>query len=366
MTGLPSALRGTQRTSLTRGRSTAWRSRRVVLTAGALCLLVASILAATSIGVVAIGPGQTARILLAHFGAPIDVATSAAMHDTIIWEVRFPRVLLAGVVGAALSGSGATYQAVFRNPLADPYLIGVASGAALGASIAILSPLPVDFYGVGYVALFAFVGAMLAVGLTYELAHVGRTVPPVAHVLAGVAVSAAAGAGTSLLMTLSNDRLLLIFAWIFGDFSTASWTKFWAIMPYAGVAFLVLIATSRHLNVLQLGDEEAQALGVPVQRVKVVSIVTASLAAAAAVAVAGVIGFVGLVVPHACRMLAGPDHRVLLPLSMLGGAILLIWADLAARTVIAPQELPVGVLTACLGAPFFMLLLRRQRRMDAS
>lgn len=339
------------------------RRRRVLGWIAALIALAVSVVVATSLGAVDIPPLETARIVLAHLHLGVGGVERGGPHDLIIWDVRLPRIVTAGVVGASLAAAGTAYQGVFRNPLADPYLLGVAAGAALGATIAILSPLPLDFYGFGYVALFAFAGAMAAVILTYELARIGRTVPAVTHVLAGVAVAAAASAATSMLMLLSGDRIFIVFAWLFGDFTTANWGKLRSVAPYIGISVAVLLLLRRQLNVLQVGEEEARTLGVRVEWLKIAIIVTASLAAAACVAVSGIIGFVGLVVPHACRLVCGPDYRLLLPLSMVAGAALLIWADLAARTVIAPQEIPVGILTASIGAPFFLILLRRQRRL---
>jgi iron complex transport system permease protein len=332
---------------------------RLVLAVG-VPLLLLTIVLATSVGAVNIPPSTTAGAIARHLGFRADATAGAA--DTIIWNVRLPRVLLAGLVGATLSLSGATYQAVFRNPLADPYLIGVAAGAGLGATIAIVSPLPLNYYGFGYVALFAFTGALVAVALTYELARVGRTIPTTNHILAGVAVSATATAATTLLMMLNETKAFVVFSWLYGDFTAASWVKLKLAAPYAAVSWTVLLLASHRLNALQLGEDEAQTLGIRVERLKLVTIVVASLATAVCVALSGLIGFVGLVVPHACRMLVGADNRVLFPATILFGAAFLIVADLGARMVLAPQELPVGIITASVGAPFFLVLLRRQRR----
>jgi len=340
------------------GRSAAWPP---LLLAG-LVLLAATVVLATSIGPVAIGPGETVRIILSHLQAPgIDIDAGSA-HDRIIWDVRLPRVLTAVVVGAALSLAGASYQAVFRNPLADPFLLGVAAGAALGATIVIVSPLPLDYYRFGYVALFAFMGAMAAVFLTYQLARVGWTVPTTAHVLAGVAVSAAAAAATSFLMMMHEDRLFVIFSWLYGDFTSASWSKLTSALPYVAISSLSLLLLGRQLNVLQLSEDEAKTLGVRVELVKAFVVLMASLATAVCVAITGLIGFVGLIVPHICRLLLGADYRHILPMTIVVGSTLLVLADLGARTLLQPQEIPVGIITAAIGAPFFLLLLRRQQR----
>ncbi len=334
----------------------------VVFIGAALLLAVVAI--SVSIGSVHIGLSETVSILLGHlhlgaFGGDY-VQGSAA--DRIIWDVRLPRVLTAVLVGGTLASSGVSYQAVFRNQLADPYLIGVAAGAGLGATLAIVSPLPLDYYHFGYVALFAFAGAVIAVAVTYELARVGLAVPPATHVLAGIAVSSAASAATSLLMVLHEEKINIIFSWLYGDFTSSSWPKLWAVAPYVGASWLVLLGLSFRLNVLQLSDDEARSLGVRVELLKLVVIVTASLATAVCVAVAGLIGFVGLLVPHACRLVVGPDHRILLPVTILVGGAFLALADLGARTVLSPQEIPVGIVTAFVGAPFFLILLRRNRK----
>jgi iron complex transport system permease protein len=285
----------------------------------------------------------------------------SSVNDAIIWQVRLPRVLTACLVGGTLALSGASYQAVFRNPLADPFLLGVAAGAGLGATAVLVSPLPIDYYRFGNVALFAFLGAVVAVLLTYQLARVGWSAPTTALVLAGVAVSAAASAGTSFLMMVSEERVFVIFAWLYGDFTTASWVKLTSIAPYVAVSGLALLALGRQLNVLQLSDEEAKALGVRVELLRAATILVASLATAVCVAITGLIGFVGLIVPHICRLMFGSDYRIVLPMSVIVGAIFLTFADLAARMLLAPQEIPVGILTAAIGAPFFLFLLRRHQ-----
>jgi iron complex transport system permease protein len=326
-----------------------------------LLLLAVSIVIATSIGQVSISVADSVRIILNHLHLAGESASTQGVKDAIIWDVRLPRVLTACVVGGTLAVSGASYQALFRNPLADPFLLGVAAGAGLGATAVIVSPLPLDYYRFGYVALFAFLGATAAVLITYSLAWVGWTAPTASLVLAGIAVSAAASAGTSFLMMLNESRLTLIFAWLYGDFTTASWSKLTPVLPYAGLSSAALLLLARQLNVLQLGDDEAKALGVRVELIRAATILIASLATAVCVAIAGLIGFVGLIVPHICRLLFGWDYRIIMPMSMIGGAIFLVLADLAARMVLRPQEVPVGILTAAIGAPFFLFLLRRHQ-----
>ena len=351
-----------------RASAPSWVSRRaawgVSLRAAAyplaFGLLLLALTLGTAIGPVAIGPDEVVRVLVRHLlHVNFDVAP---LSDTIVWEIRLPRVLLAGLVGATLAYSGAAYQGVFRNPLADPYLIGVAAGAGLAATIVIVGPVPVTYGNFSLVTLAAFGGAVVAAALSYSLARVGGTTPSTTLILSGVAVSALAVSATSYLMLAHQQDTLSILSWLMGGFNDSGWHKMWFIVPYTVPAGAVIFLHGRLLNVMQLDEHQAQQLGVHVERTKVVVLLAASLAAAAAVSVAGIIGFVGLVAPHAVRLLVGPDYRRLLPLSALLGASFLILADLGARTAVSPGELPVGVITAFVGAPFFLYLLRQQRK----
>jgi iron complex transport system permease protein len=288
-------------------------------------------------------------------------ATWPVSWESIIFTIRLPRVILAGIVGGALALSGATYQGLFLNPLADPFLIGVASGAALGATIATVVRLPARFYALGATQWCAFAGALVAVALVYGLARADQTMPVTSLLLAGVAVSALGSALTSFLMYWYGDKLQVIYGWLMGGLTAGAWAQVWQVAPYLALGSLILLPSARLLNALQLGEEGALALGIDVERLKIVIVVVATLVTAAAVSVSGLIGFVGLIVPHIVRLLWGPDHRRLLPFSLLIGAIFLIVADGLARTVLAPNEIPVGVLTALCGAPFFLYLLRRNK-----
>ncbi|MGE3793431.1 MAG: FecCD family ABC transporter permease [Dehalococcoidia bacterium] len=339
--------------------------RRHLATAGpfALCtgLLVAVAALSLTQGAASIPPGTAIAFVLDRLPL-IHIAVDApASWETIVIDVRLPRLLVAGVVGAALAYSGAAYQGVFRNPLADPYLLGVASGAALGASIAIVSPLESSSYEFGWVPLLAFAGAALAVLLAYGFAQSGRTVSNTALILAGVAISSVASAITSFILLTGGDRAQPILSFLFGSFNTATWTRLVVGTPYLVAGAAVIALQARLLNVLQLDEEQAAQLGVDVTRSKVILLGAASLVAATAVAMAGVIGFVGLVVPHVTRMVFGGDYRRLLPLAALLGASFLIGTDVLARTLIRPQEVPVGIVTAMVGGPFFLYLLRVRR-----
>ena len=350
-----------------RGLSASW-SRRVLglgpFAAATLLLAAAAIFAVTQ-GTTAIPVQAAAAILLERLPfvhVPIDAPET---WQQIIVEVRLPRVAAAGVVGAALSYSGAAYQGVFRNPLADPFLLGVASGAALGASIAIVSPLPIDSYGFGWVPLFAFVGAAVAVTLVYALSRTGGMRDNATLLLAGIALSAVASGITSFMLLSGGPKTYPIFSFLFGGFNTASWPRLLVALPYFVIGALVVLVQARALNVLQLDEEQAAHLGVDVTRTRVIVLAAASVVAAAAVAVAGVIGFVGLIVPHMVRMVSGNDYRRLLPLTAILGAAFVILVDVVARRVLAPQEVPVGIVTEIIGAPFFVYLLRRGRSAGA-
>ena len=281
---------------------------------------------------------------------------------TILFSLRLPRTILIAMVGAALAGSGTAYQGLFRNPLADPYLIGVASGAGLGAVAAMSIHWSYTTLGLLAVPLAAFASGLITVAIVYALARVGHALPASNLILSGVAVSSFATALTSFLMLRASGELRRALAWLLGGATMSGWQPVLALLPYWVVGLGILLTFGHALNVLQFGDEQAQQLGLPVTRVRRWIIVAASLTTAAAVSFAGIIGFVGLIIPHILRLLIGPDYRRLLPLSLIGGAALLLGADVLARVLLAPQELPVGIVTALAGAPFFLWVLRRSRQ----
>ena len=311
------------------------------------------LLLSMAIGSVFIPPTELWRVL-----------TGAAANDTfrtILLDIRLPRTALIALVGAALAGSGAAYQGLFRNPLADPYLIGVASGAGLGAIIAMSVRWPYTTLGLLAVPLAAFVASLLTVYVVYTIAHIGGSVPTTSLILAGVAVSSFAVSLTSILMLRSTAEVRRAIGWLLGGVSLVSWEAILALIPYLGIGLSTLVLTGYALNLLQFGDDQATQMGLNVRRAKFIIIVAASLVTAAAVSFAGIIGFVGLVVPHIVRIWWGVDYRRLIPLSIIGGAAVLLFADVLARIVLAPQELPVGIVTALAGAPFFLWVLRRAK-----
>ena len=321
-------------------------------------LLVLAFVLSIALGAVTIPPGNALQILVGKLTGA-DVAGSWPDYfETILWEIRLPHAILVALTGAALAGSGAAFQGLFRNPLADPYLIGVASGAGLGA-IAVMSFPQAGRY---LIPIGAFLGALGTIYAVYALAKVGRIVPLTTLILAGVAIGSFTSAMTSFLMLISDQMVLQAMSFLLGGSTVSGWEPLTIAFPYLISGMTLLIFSGHSLNVLQFGEEQAQQLGLAVEKIKILIIVAASLTTAAAVSFSGVIGFIGLVVPHVIRMLWGGDYKKLIPLSILGGGFTLLMSDLAARIVMAPRTLPVGIVTALIGAPFFLWILRRAKR----
>ena len=284
-------------------------------------------------------------------------------EQAILWQIRMPRVVLGGLVGLMLAAAGASYQGAFRNPLADPYLLGAAAGAGLGATLMIVYASGATRHGLDPVPLAAFVGAIAAVGVSYAVAYsTDRRAASATILLAGIAVAAFFTAVQTYVQQQHSDSLREVYAWILGRLNGASWHDVILVLPYVVVASAVLLLFRRLLDVLRVGDQEATTLGVHAARTRLIVVGAATLGTAAVVAVSGLIGFVGIIVPHTVRLTAGSSYRRVLPLSMIVGAAFLIIADLISRTVAAPAEIPIGVVTAFFGAPFFIFVLRRRGR----
>jgi len=326
-----------------------------------LLFLLGVFVLSVSIGAIYIPPGTLLRLLLDQLPG-LDIESNwPAAFASILFKIRLPHAAIITLTGAALAGSGAAYQGLFRNPLADPYLIGVASGAGLGAVLGMAISWPNDLLGLFRIPAMAFLGAILTVLLVYNLARVARSVPTTTLILAGVAVSSFATSMTSFLMLRSTEELRRALGWLLGGGAMSGWEPVWAMLPYILIGLTILVLSGHALNVLQFGEEQAQQLGLSMEITKLVLVLAASLSTAAAVAFTGIIGFVGLVVPHVIRIFWGPDYRHLIPLSILGGGSALLLADLLARVVLAPQVLPVGIVTALVGAPFFLWVLRQAK-----
>jgi iron complex transport system permease protein len=325
----------------------------------AFAFLAAAILTGAVVGPVDLGVWQVVRATAAHVfgqGSPLP-----ATEDAVLWEIRLPRVILGALVGGTLAVAGAAYQGVFRNPLVDPYLLGAAAGAGLGATLAIAYG-PPEGRGV-LLPVAAFAGAALAVAAAYALGRsAGTSASSGALVLAGVTMVSFLTALQTFVQQQNVDTVQEVYSWLLGRLATSGWREVWIVLPYAVVSWAVILLHGRLLDVLAVGDEEASSLGVHVGRVRLLVVVAATVGTAAAVAVSGLIGFVGIIVPHTIRLLAGVGYRLLLPLSVLVGAGFLVFADVVARTVLSPAELPIGVVTAFFGAPFFAVVLMTSRR----
>lgn len=331
--------------------------------AAAVAFLLIALMVGLGTGPIGIGWGAIAQSALAHLPllhvhSPLDTLDSA-----IIWQLRAPRVALGALVGGMLAVAGASYQGVFRNPLADPYLLGVAAGAGLGATLAVAYT-PAGTSAGQLLPAAAFVGAVVSVVAAYVLGRssgAGRTTTTL--ILAGVTVAAFMTAVQTFVQQQHFQTLVQVYTWILGGLTGASWHDFLLVLPYIGVSSAILVAHRRVLDVLSLGDEEAASLGLNVRRVRLVIVGAATCGTAAAVAVSGLIGFVGIIVPHAIRLAISSSYRAIVPLSLLIGAGFLVLADVLARTVTSPAELPLGVVTAFFGAPFFAVVMRTSRRM---
>jgi iron complex transport system permease protein len=346
-------------TKLRHGSRLVWVS---VLLGG---ILIFSLFLASAFGAVTISIPEILQMTLnkiAFFDFP---STWRAVDETIIFQIRLPRVIGGALVGAALATAGVLFQGLLRNPMADPYIIGTSSGAALGATIAMILPINLAFLGFGLVPVAAFIGALTTVTLVYNLARVGGKTPIISMLLAGFVVSALLASIIAFLMSIS-DRLGLnlhsVYSFLWGHISVTNWGQIAVIAPLVIGGIIAARFFASHLNAFSLGEEGAAYLGIEVERDKILILALGSLLTAAAVSISGLVGFVGLVMPHAVRLSLGPDHRLLLPASALAGAAFVVIADLLARTLLAPVEIPVGIITALIGAPFFLYLLRRNRR----
>lgn len=341
--------------------------RRLVLWGGAgFVLLLLSIVVSLSLG--------SANLPLSHVWGIIlhqlpflkgSIHTEwAASSEQIILKVRLPRVFLAILVGACLSLAGAGFQGVLRNPLADPYTLGVASGSAVGAAFLILFGFHTILFGIWTIPLVAFVTGLISLFVVLRLANVQGKYKLETIILSGVVVSAFLGAIVSFMVSMSDQVVNEIVFWLMGSLALRGWSFTFVLMPYLAIGLVVLLSYGRTLNLFALGERQAAHLGVNIKRTRLVVLVVSTLITAAAVSIVGTIGFVGLVVPHLVRLMVGPDYRILLPLSVIFGAIYVLWADTIARTLLSPTEIPLGVVTAVLGAPFFAYLLRRNKQMS--
>lgn len=331
---------------------------------GLSALLLVVIVSSSTIGAADLTVGDALKIIiqrLPFIGSPIIKNPIEGSMVSIIWKIRLPRILLAGVVGAGLAFSGATYQGLFKNPMAESFVLGISAGAALGGAIGMILGIT-GIFGIGGTGLMAFLGALLTTLLVYHLGRTGGRVSMTSLLLSGIAVNFMISAVISLLMIFNRQRMDNIIMWTMGSFSNATWDKVVMASITTIIGITVTSFFAKDLNVLLMGEEEAEHLGVEVEKTKKVLLALSSFIAAIAVSVSGIIGFVGLIIPHAVRMIMGPDHRVVLPYAAIVGAIFLIIADTLARTLVSPMEIPVGIITALAGAPFFLYLLNKNKK----
>jgi len=314
----------------------------------------------TTVGTASISYKDALKAVLSalpHFGGYVDISEIKASHVAIIKNIRLPRIIISALVGMALSVSGAVLQGIFKNPMADPYVLGVSSGAAFGATLSIALGISFEFAGLSSTGLFAFAGAIGATMTVYGLSIKNNKADMTSLLLAGIAINFFLSSLISLIMTFNRDQVEKIIFWTMGSVSAASWNHVAISLPLITAGCLLAIFFARELNVMLMGDETAASLGVDVPRTRGVLLILASVISAAAVSVSGIIGFVGLVIPHVVRIFAGPDHRTLMPLVIVSGALFMMLADMLARTLASPSEIPIGVITAMLGAPYFIYLL---------
>lgn len=332
--------------------------------AGVILLLLIILLSA-NFGAADISFKQTATIMLSKIPIVNKFVRTSGIKETsilILINLRLPRIFLAALVGAALAVVGTSFQALFKNPMADPFVLGVSSGAALGATITMVILKEVEFIGISVVALNAFIGAVLTTFLVYNIAKVGRKVPTTTLLLAGIAINYLLSSLISLIMTFNKDDIARIVMWTMGSFSTASWNQVAFLAIVVVPATVIILMFSRDLNVMLLGEESARSLGVNVESLKKYILLLSTLIVAAVVSVSGIIGFVGLIIPHSIRMLFGADNRVVLPFSVISGAVFLILCDTLARSIVPPSEIPVGIITSIFGVPFFVYLLYKTKK----
>ncbi|MCR2043134.1 FecCD family ABC transporter permease [Anaerosalibacter massiliensis] len=328
-------------------------------------MLILFVVLFSTIGTANIKVSDTFKIIgskLPYISSKIDMNEISDSHKIIILKIRLPRVLLGVLVGASLASAGTAFQGMFKNPMADPYVIGISSGAALGASIAIISQIDMKFLGISSISIFAFIGSLITVFTVYSISKIKGKVPTTTLLLSGIALGQFFTAIMSFLMVVYTKDMEKIIFWTLGSFSGKGWEPLLHIFVPTIVSIIVLNFFARDLNIILIGEESAQSLGVDVEKVKLYILILSSFMTSMVVSVSGIIGFVGLIIPHIVRLIVGPDHRILLPASALVGGIFMTFTDTLARTIISPVEIPVGIITALFGGPFFIYLLRKKKR----
>ncbi len=331
-----------------------------------IILLTLAIFIATCVGSANIQPKEIFTILIKNipfFGSNLAIKQSVSpKNETIICQIRLPRIISSVIVGFVLAAAGVIYQGIFRNPMADPYIIGVSSGASLGATIAFILGLGTGFLGISTVSIMAFICAIVTVFIVYQLSKMGERVPISNLILAGFAIGALLNSIVYFLLIAKTDDMQRIIFWMLGGFTTASWDKIKILTIPIVLTFIIIFFYLRELNILTLGDKRATQLGVNIEKIKRILLILASILASLGVAIGGLIAFIGLITPHIIRLIVGSDNRILYPTSALTGSIILIFSDTIARTITSPREIPVGIITAVIGAPYFLYLMKTKGR----
>jgi iron complex transport system permease protein len=343
-------------------RSSKWK----LIVIGLLLGLIGIIIVCLNIGYAPISFSEILNIIgkqIPFFNGSISSSSYSPMNESIIMQIRLPRILAGALTGAGLAAAGVMYQGVFRNPMADSYLLGASAGASFGYTLAVLylTSSVITLSGFGLVQIIAFIGAFSTVFLVYFMSRVGNKVPVTTLLLSGIVVNIFILSLQTVFQLRSGEALMGIVAWIAGGFSNITWINVYSVFPFVAVGIIIAYFYTKDLNMLAMGDDTAQHLGVNTEKVRQILLLTGSLVTAAVVSISGVIGFVGLIIPHMTRLIIGPDHRILLPTSAIVGAIFLILCDSVARVATGASELPVGVITALSGTPFFIYLLRRRK-----
>ncbi|WP_430884188.1 FecCD family ABC transporter permease [Fusibacter sp. JL216-2] len=339
----------------------ALNSRKIFgMSVGLLCILIFGMAVAATFGPAEVSVKNVVDIVQTHLsGGPIETLDKSM--DLIVWKIRMPRILLAVIIGMALAGSGVVFQAVFQNPMADPYVLGISSGAAFGAACVIVTGLVITVPFFSTITIGAFAGAMTSSLVVWQISKVGGKTQVMTLLLSGIALNFLLSSAISMLMVFNREQVERIVFWTMGSVATASWTKVGLMLVPVLLGLVIFMIFARDLNIMLMGEDVAESLGVNVEKLRVILLLVASAVTASAVSMSGVIGFVGLIVPHAVRLFVGPDHRKLIPLSVLTGGIFLLVADTIARTMFAPSEIPIGVMTAFIGAPYFIFLLQNSK-----
>lgn len=330
-----------------------------------LLILVCLILLSASLGSAKVPIKKTAIIIASYIPAVnyfIDKSNINPLDEKIITKIRLPRIFLSIAVGVALACAGVIYQGIFRNPLADPFIIGVSAGASIGATIGLLFITQIKFISLSAASIFAFIGAIGVTFTVYNISRIKNKISVVTLLLAGVALSALINSINSFILIFKTHDMAKVIFWLMGGLTSATWQQFFIVFPIVAIIFIFCSFFMRDLNIISLSDERASQLGVETEKVKLLLLVLASLIAASAVSVSGIIGFVGLITPHIMRIIVGPDHKVLFPTSALAGGIVLLFSDTLARLVLEPREIPVGIITSIIGVPFFIYLLVKSKR----